>query len=130
MVFLIGSTATADFCIDSPDGRVEALLLKRGGFGSNNSLIVEFLLYYLRGCPIDDFTQTIQDITNIRPDAQLASQLEAIQGELENVLNFLSTLNIVSEDEFLQACGARPGQLTQDGTFGGGLCYKCRCVAK
>jgi len=50
MVFIIGSTATADVCEDTPDKRIEGVLLKYGDL-DNAGIIAQFLLFYIQGCP-------------------------------------------------------------------------------
>lgn len=61
MIFVIGSTAASDMCVDSPDGRIKALLIEYGDFVDSNgdgdvdinedSLILLFFLFYINGCP-------------------------------------------------------------------------------
>ena len=60
MVFIIGSTASADMCVDSPDERLERALVKYGDFSSSDvteSIILAFLLFYIRGCPLGQVPQ-------------------------------------------------------------------------
>ena len=78
MVFIIGSTAAADLCVDSPDDRVAAMVIRYGDFQGvrpmsnstgtfdirnvdGDSLILLFLLYYIEGCPVDSAPQDLID---------------------------------------------------------------------
>jgi hypothetical protein len=51
MVFIIGSTATTDFCANSPDGRVDSLL--RRIQGEFESAMYDLSSFYVSGCPRD-----------------------------------------------------------------------------
>ena len=89
-VFIVGSTAAADMCVDSPDDRVAAMLVKYGDFqgdpalavNSNgdfdlrnvdsNSLILLFLLFIIQGCPDGEspqgFVESITQVLNLLAD--------------------------------------------------------------
>jgi hypothetical protein len=51
VVFIIGSIGSADVCYNSPDGKILAILEKEQE--KNSSIILEFLIYYISGCPED-----------------------------------------------------------------------------
>jgi hypothetical protein len=86
-------------------------------------MIMNFLLFYLRGCPIDDQQQTQLTDAIAGRDAPLVVQLDAIRTELVDVLNFVSAANVLSEADFVQSCGADPGPLIQAGRSFGGFDY-------
>lgn len=51
MVFVMGYTATSDFCFNSPDENVQAVLGQYKDKFSSNSIVYPTLVYYVSGCP-------------------------------------------------------------------------------
>jgi hypothetical protein len=51
MVFVMGYTATSDFCYNSPDENVQAVLEQYKDKFSSNSIVYPTLMYYVSGCP-------------------------------------------------------------------------------
>ena len=120
MVFIIGSTAAADLCVDSPDDRVAAMVIKYGDFQGMNpminstgsvdfsnidseSLMLLFLLYYIQGCPDDSSPQGfIDSITGV---------LTVLDDTVALIANAVSDINLPA------VCGSDPiDLLTSDDT--------------
>ena len=114
MVFIIGSTAAADLCVDSPDDRVAAMLIKYGDFQGieptinstgtfdirnvdGDSLILLFLLYYIQGCPVDSSPQDYID--------SLTRVLTVLDESVDLVMNVLSDIDLPA------ICGSDPVSL-------------------
>jgi hypothetical protein len=101
MTFIVGWTMTADSCVDSPDERVQALLEEHGD--SIDTVVKQFLLYYIQGCPADQVP------------SDLLAQVSEIQGVFSNVLTFINRFDENTAAEFQQQCGSDPTILTNLG---------------
>jgi hypothetical protein len=103
MVFIVGSTMAADTCVDSPDERVQALLEIHGD--SIDTVVKQFLLYYIQGCPADQVP------------SDLLTKVSEIQDVFKNVLTFINRFDENTAAEFQQRCGSDPSILTDLGKF-------------
>ena len=82
MVFVIGSTVVADFCYESPDASVTALLDQLSPEFSTET-IHEFLYYTVEGCPVQQLVTTFSDRVNllatlIAPMARFSTALDQV----------------------------------------------------
>jgi len=112
MVFIIGSTASADMCVDSPDERLERALVKYGDFSSDatESAILAFLIFYIRGCPLGEV-----------PDAFLG-EIDVVIASFQTAANFVD--NVIENDVLATACPTAATALAGASTdvFEGTLC--------
>ena len=108
MVLIVGSTACADICVDSPDARVEDALSKYGYLEGASS---NFLSYYINGCPAESIPEIF------------LGRIGGVLGDLDMGVHFANTLqNDASIDS---VCGLSPETwLTGANTisFGESLC--------
>lgn len=103
-LFIVGSTVASDMCIDSPNQRVEAVLIEYGDFTPGQqdarSIILSFLLYYVQGCPADSVPE---DFLN-----QITDVLEVLQTEISFVEDSLADAG------FFGVCGVDPASVLTD----------------
>ena len=97
MVFVIGSTATADFCYVTPDPRVTALLEELEDEFSG-SVVYDFALFYTSACSPE---KVPLDMNN------KIGQILAVFADLASFLTSLST----SSAEFQGVCGTEPSAI-------------------
>ena len=100
MIFLVLSTSTADFCVNSPDPRVLAVLAKnRYKF---HSLVYQYVTWIVGGCPEGGVPSQIQDAVGVTLRLlQAVSNLSRAIDDEEN-----------ASDEFWdETCGGRPDYL-------------------
>jgi len=91
MVFVIGSTASADMCVDSPDPKLQAFIdSNRDDF---TTLFNELATFYLSGCSLENVPPTLRTFINY--------YLRIVQ----SLFSFISNLADENEEEFKEICG-------------------------
>lgn len=77
MVYIMGSAANADTCVETPDHVARAVLQHELGVkGNDQSLVLDFMIYYVDGCPREEFPM------------DLITRTEGIVDIVENIFSF------------------------------------------
>jgi len=123
MVFIIGSTASADMCVDSPDTRLEEVLIKYGDFSEGDlgteSIILRFLLFYIRGCPVDASPE------------RFVEKITEVLGVLDTAVGFVTT--IAGDPTIEQVCGSDAAALvsgTASTSFATSVCSLAEALVR
>ena len=88
---------SADVCYDSPDGKILSILTKEQE--NNSSIVLEFLIYYISGCPSD-----------FQPSELLEKAI--LFTALVPSLGALSGAFIAARDQIQETCGTDVTPLT------------------
>ena len=91
LVFVIGSIGTADFCVDSPDPKMSAVLDDNQEFF--DSSIYTIVKFYVDGCPNSKFPPNIDRASNITLTATTI------------ITDLTDALAGLTEAEYLEVCG-------------------------
>ncbi|KAL3919076.1 MAG: hypothetical protein SGILL_003939 [Bacillariaceae sp.] len=94
-VFIVGSVGAADACINSPDAAMLALLNRVEDSFQDDSVIHDFLEYFVRGCPVESAPQDL--------DQRVVIMTEIIVPALEEVLTAMQQIGFAN---LQQICGA------------------------
>jgi len=93
LVFVIGSIAASDFCVDSPDPRVTLVIQESQQFFSSD-FIYGLSLFYVNGCPTGDVPPLLEVLS------------DSITLLAETVVNLSLALDKLDSDEYQQFCDA------------------------